>query len=117
MFYHYDQNNSGGSFDFTKGQISVHVIIEASSPRVADARAEDLGIYFDGCEGGRDCHCCGDRWSPASNGDATKTPMIYGQDVSGGVYTGSSWMGGKPEGYIHYLDGRVVPVMAQKGVV
>ncbi len=61
-FYQYMQNNSGGSFDAHFGH---SVYIEAESPSHADYRAETIGIYFDGCDGGRDCPCCGDRWSRA----------------------------------------------------
>jgi hypothetical protein len=59
--YMYDQNNSGGSFD-VDGNLSHRVVIEAESRREASRIAEDLGIYFNGCEEGMDCPCCGDRW-------------------------------------------------------
>ncbi|MFE4367966.1 MULTISPECIES: DUF7296 family protein [unclassified Streptomyces] len=58
-FYEFHQNNSGGGFDYDEDNgISVYVIIEAGSADVANARAEKIGLYFDG-EG--DCPCCGDR--------------------------------------------------------
>lgn len=63
MFFHYNQNNSGGSFviDDDIG-IGPHVWIEANSQEKATAKALSLGIYFNGVEDDRDCACCGDRW-------------------------------------------------------
>jgi hypothetical protein len=63
-FYHYRQNNSGGHFDVDE-EVSINVCIEASSVSAADARAENVGIYFNGCDTGQDCSCCGDRWYTA----------------------------------------------------
>lgn len=41
MFYHYSQNNSGGSFHFDKAAgITVHVVVEADSAQEADTIAE-----------------------------------------------------------------------------
>jgi hypothetical protein len=39
------------------------LVIEAFNEKEALSKAEDMGVYFDGCEDGRDCSCCGDRWS------------------------------------------------------
>ena len=39
--------------------------IWAHSAKQADAIAEQNGVYFDGCQEGLDCPCCGDRWSSA----------------------------------------------------
>lgn len=108
MFYTYDQNNSGGYFDFQKDDISHFVIIEADNPTEANFRAKQVGVYFDpGYE--MDCDCCGTRWSEAWSG--TEVPEVYGKDVSNGVIEkcrfGMKWMGDNPEGYIHYKDGRV----------
>lgn len=61
MFYKFDQNNSGGSFDYNKN-ISAQVIIEAKNSKEADRKAKEIGIYFNGVEDGFDCECCGDRW-------------------------------------------------------
>jgi hypothetical protein len=60
-YFTYDQNNSGGSFsDY------LWVIVEAPSSPVADSLACDFGpCYFDGCDEGMDCDCCGDRWHRA----------------------------------------------------
>jgi hypothetical protein len=63
MWFKFNQNNSGGKFTYSKN-LADHVWIEADNPRHANIIAEDLGIYFDGCDTGRDCPCCGDRWYP-----------------------------------------------------
>lgn len=78
MFYTYSQNNSGGSFDGVQ-----YVVIEADSTSQADTIAEDRAdVYFNGCDYGRDCSCCGDRWYPASSYDASDKPEVYGQDLT-----------------------------------
>lgn len=58
-FYHFYQNNSGGSR--TAGMPG-YLFVEAESAEEADDRAESVGVYFDGCENDIDCDCCGDRW-------------------------------------------------------
>ena len=110
-FFDFRQNNSGGKFhtDAKRG-IGISVIIEAEDWRDANDRAEDIGLYFNGCEDDRDCSCCGDRWYSQSDYDkGDDVPSVYGQDVSSGTYTNSmSWSWGSS--YIHYLDGRIVEV-------
>lgn len=98
MFFLYDQNNSGGSFDIDdeKG-IGPSVWIEANDKRQANARAtEELGIYFCGVEAGIDCECCGDRWSsPWSEDGETEVEIskydFYWHDTV----------------YVHRLDGTI----------
>lgn len=77
--YIYTQNNSGGVFDYPEwtgpegrgGVFSffgeqkkpVDVWVMAESSIEADALAQEYaGVYFDGCQKGFDCECCGDRW-------------------------------------------------------
>lgn len=67
-FYRFNQNNSGGSF-VEDEDLTHTVFIEAGSAKEANARAENFGIYFDGCNSGIDCDCCGDRWYEAGEGD------------------------------------------------
>ena len=63
MFLLFDQNNSGGGFDFDKkAGITETVVVEGNDYDHCISRALDIGIYFDGCEKGLDCDCCGDRW-------------------------------------------------------
>lgn len=107
MFYHYSQNNSGGYFNYypDKG-ISHYVIIEASSAKSADARAEGVGLYFDGSG---DCQCCGNRWSKQWNDDQGKeVPSIYGTPVEEynpkTAFLGIKWIDGY-ETFVHYADG------------
>ena len=96
-FYTFRQNNSGGSFDIDLlSGICVYVIVEANSASHANDRAEDIGLYFDGCDDDRDCSCCGDRWYRTYESEATEQPELYGELV------------GEKEGNeiaIHYLDG------------
>lgn len=114
MFYCFTQNNSGGSFDRDHHLgISRHVVVEGASLREIVERAKDMGIYFNGCDTRQDCPCCGDRWYEPWGTDSTDTvPTINGQDVSNGCYSSEyhRWIDDGPEGYIHYLDGRIVPV-------
>jgi hypothetical protein len=73
QFFHYRQNNSGGDF---VGPINVFV--QADTTEQSDAIAIQNGIYFDGCREGRDCPCCGDRWSRAWGSDsADESDIAY----------------------------------------
>lgn len=62
FFFTFNQNNSGGHFHECKHDgICEYVIIEAHDAKEANARAEEIGLYFDGVETESDCECCGDR--------------------------------------------------------
>ena len=61
LFFEYDQNNTGGSFD-VDDKLCHRLIIEAEDNGKADEIAENLGCYWDGVDNGMDCSCCGDRW-------------------------------------------------------
>lgn len=61
MFYEFDQNNSGGKYH-SDDKLCHRLIIEADSLEEAEEKAFDMGVYYDGCNDGRDCPCCGDRW-------------------------------------------------------
>lgn len=98
-FYNFNQNNSGGSFAVDEN-LCAYVIVEALNVEHAIARAENIGIYFNGVEDGIDCECCGDRWSTPWD-DGTDTPTIYGEPAS--EYK-SNWT--TPSVIIHYADGR-----------
>jgi hypothetical protein len=81
MFYTYRQNNSGGSFNQNE-RVGQYVIIEAENANKANDYAVDkVGIYFDGCDGGLDCSCCGDRWYPCYEDDGDQEPKIYGKTI------------------------------------
>lgn len=103
-FYHFSQNNSGGSFDFNEvAGITHNVIVEATDYQHANMLAERIGLYFDG-EG--DCECCGNRWYEKwSNDNGDNVPSIYGEPVANGVAI-MQWMPDGKETVVHYLDGR-----------
>lgn len=65
-WWRYRQRNPGGGFDEEYGYTTY---IHAPSASQADDIAENNGIYFDGVRYGRDCSCCGDRWSSAWDGE------------------------------------------------
>ena len=81
-FYTFRQNNSGGRFivDIASG-ISEYVIIEAKDADDANRRAENIGLYFNGCDDDRDCPCCGDRWYPTYEDEGENEPLIYGEPI------------------------------------
>lgn len=103
-FYHFSQNNTGGSFRLDDN-VGEDVIIAAISPEDANARAEEIGIYFDGAhDDGPDCPCCGDRWSRQyGNSDATETPKIYDQSVE--EYLSGKYTLFRSRVVIYYPDG------------
>ena len=105
MFYTYIQNNSGGRFvqDLDRG-IAHYVIVEARTPEEANFRATQIGLYFDGCERGKDCYCCGDRWTEQDGGrvEGEIVPTIYGTPYDEYVSM-TRWM--RSDVVIHFLDG------------
>lgn len=104
MFYTYVQNNSGGSFvqDLDRG-IAHYVIVEARTREEANSRATGIGLYFDGCAQGVDCHCCGNRWEEQDSYDEGEiVPSIYGKLYNEFVSM-IRWM--EPDVVIHFLDG------------
>lgn len=105
MFYTFHQNNSGGRFKIDD-TVTTYVIIEADSASDANLRAEQVGIYFDGCYKEIDCDCCGDRWHDVDDRDATDVPMIYNETAE--EFGNDNWCGAKSgESYCHiyYKDG------------
>lgn len=103
-FFHYSQNNSGGSFTFDEAAgITHHVVVEADSADEANERAERIGLYFDGAY---DCPCCGDRWSSQWRDESGETePSVYGEPVA--AFKGHRWMDAGKEIAVHFADGRV----------
>jgi hypothetical protein len=73
--YTFSQNNSGGRFSGP----ALYVIVEAANGDEANYLAVDNGVYFDGCNEGMDCSCCGDRWSRQWRDIGSSEPMIYGK--------------------------------------
>jgi hypothetical protein len=104
MFYTFNQNNSGGRF-IRNSDIDHYVVIEAENEDEATEKATDIGIYFNGCETGHDCECCGDRWYGCETG--TEVPSSYSAPLV--MADVSSVKDPKKHSVIiHYLDGRVV---------
>ena len=111
-FFTFSQNNSGGSFDFDEEQgITHYVVIEARDAEDANVTAIMKGLYFDGCDNGMDCSCCGDRWSRVGqywDEAGTDAPMVYEKPVAEYVpFLGRGWMKPGKEISVHYTDGRI----------
>lgn len=103
----FSQNNSGGRFDFDEDEgITHHVVIEAKDAWLANQRAQHMGIYFDGCDSGRDCSCCGDRWDEVS-GEGDDVPKVYGQPAYD-VTAWSKWMKTGKEIAVHPIGGGIL---------
>ena len=75
-WFTFNQNNSGGYFHGPR-----YVLIQANSSVSANAIAEKNDIYFNGCDKGIDCSCCGDRWDRVWQNNGTEKPMIYDQVI------------------------------------
>ena len=103
-FYHFNQNNSGGVF-VRDEHVCHHVIIEANDHVEANSKAVGIGIYFNGCETGDDCGCCGDRWSSQWGGDGERSPHIYGKPIeeTNDMFTPV----GEVYARVYYRDGEV----------
>lgn len=82
-FYQFDQNNSYGIFD-VDDKVCPIIIIEADTESEAIEKGLDLGIYFDGCNKGIDCPCCGDRWVTPN---ILEFPLKYRDEVFKDVVT------------------------------
>lgn len=97
-FYKFKQNNSGGGFDLDD-KVTIAVWIEADTPSQANSKAEEIGIYFNGCDDGTDCECCGDRWYEVSERDAEDEPTTSKYD--------DFWVrNGVAHTYIYYANGK-----------
>jgi hypothetical protein len=107
VFFEFNQNNSGGGFDYDAARgIGRHVIVEARNEDEANDRAGRIGLYFDGADDyGPDCSCCGDRWYRAWAHSGTDTPIIYGEPVDEEYRL--SLGKDTPEVFVHYADGRI----------
>ena len=115
-WYTFSQNNSGGSFveDKERG-IGGYVIIEAVDAAHANGRAENIGLYFDGCGIGMDCSCCGDRWCEASDPyDGNDSPMIYDEKVRPALEGEEPFKDWDIYSYMHPLVGDFSPVVKEK---
>ena len=79
LWYHYDQNNSGGYF-ISNDDVGEDVFIQAYSAEEADEMAwEIVREYTEYCD------CCGERWYIDAH-TGTKVPEKYGKSVVDGSY-------------------------------
>lgn len=97
-FFHFDQNNSGGSYDADEN-VAPLVIIEAVDDDAANDKAEEIGIYFNGVEDERDCECCGDRWWRVE-GKGESSPN------QSDIFNHRGKIENSPSVHIYYADGR-----------
>lgn len=68
------------------------------------ARAIYIGIYFNGCDTGADCTCCGDRWyAQGDDADGTDTPLIYDEPPE--THRERFAKEGQPVCHVYRLDG------------
>lgn len=103
MFFMFRQVNSGGSF-VVDDKVKEFVIIEENDYKAANAKAEEIGLYFDGAEKGVDCSCCGDRWHPLqSDSDGADEPCLYDEPVK----TFRDTFLREYQYVIHYLNGNI----------
>lgn len=112
-FYEFNQNNSGGSFD-TDEKLCHILFIEAENVQQANKIAEGLGVYFNGCDNGIDCSCCGDRWYEADGyneinlnklSKAYKIEFNTIEDYAQCVADRYGWT--NPDSRIFYLSGKI----------
>lgn len=115
-WYEYTQNNSGGGFEVTEN-LAHRLFIEAEGGEEADLKAQRLGVYFDGCDEGVDCPCCGDRWY---HGQEVKYPLDYGDGlVFNSVESHAQFLADRygwtsPDAYIHYANGKSSAIYKSK---
>lgn len=117
VWFEYRQNNSGGSFQIDN-DVSIYVLIQAEDRVSANRKAEEVGIYFNGVSDGRDCDCCGDRWSEPW--DELEEFSVYSWTGKGGsrkIYDnvldyaqaladGDMWAKkGKPSVIVYFING------------
>jgi hypothetical protein len=115
-FFTYQQNNSGGTF-VVDANVAHTVFVQAPNAEKANALAATVGVYFDGCDVGIGCECCGDRWSRADDEDGHDVPTIHGEDVrTAGAPSafGGMW---RDQVRIHFADGRICAASKAEEVV
>lgn len=112
-FYHYGQNNSGGSH-IVNNKVAKNVYIEAENVEQANEIALSIGIYFDGCSKGMDCSCCGDRWhAPYS---AIETPKEFIEELQSAYRYAYSFKDEKDVFAIIYMQHGVRYTIRKSGV-
>lgn len=112
MWFEFNQNNSGGSFDHYPSEgIGYAVWVQARNADEANARAQGIGLYFDGYG---DCSCCGDRWGEVWGSGQAEEPAVFTHRLFGADENGLRW--GIPT-YAHRYDGTFYQVTSSKEIV
>ena len=78
-----------------------------------------MGVYFDGCDIGLDCSCCGDRWSDyADEIDLTELSdryhMKFEKTSNYAQYMSDKYGWTTPDARIFYYDGTVTEIFTNK---
>ena len=109
MFYLFDQNNSGGFFEYDDSRgIGPKILVEADSHDEAVSIMENI-VDFDS---EYYCHCCGPRWSRytwepgRSSVEGFILPKATRSTGFGGLYVRSGEER-RAEVYVHYKNTRV----------
>lgn len=97
-FFMWSQNNSGGDFVVDEN-LTLRVVIEAKTYDLAEDKALNFGIYYNGVEDKMDCDCCGDRWYEGKELDVEGGPMLEYLQEYADKYGWES-----PSVIIHYAD-------------
>jgi len=74
-FFEFRQTNSGGHWEIND-KLCKRLFIEAHNYEEARDKALNMGVYFNGCDNGLDCSCCGDRWYDCE--DKLEFPYRFG---------------------------------------
>lgn len=119
-FFEFDQSNSGGSF-ITDDKVCHRLFIEADSVEEAIEKAESLGCYWNGVDNGRDCPCCGDRWSgPWNDGESypmeydLRNKIVFNSVEEHAQYLANNFGWTSPDIRIFYADGTVREIFTQR---
>jgi hypothetical protein len=103
-YFEFSQNNSGGGWQVDhEAGIAEKVFVQASSVSEANEKAKDIGIYFDGLDTGRDCSCCGSRWSECWEHDEGKEEAPKASKVAMNKVA-----------FVHHADGTIEKVVGTR---
>jgi hypothetical protein len=114
-WFEFTQNNSGGNFT-VNGELCHRLFVQAATDDQAVEIAEGLGVYFDGCENGMDCPCCGDRWYRPSE---INFPINYDKNRKFtnvreyAQFLANEYGWTTPDARLYYKNGKVVDINKQ----
>lgn len=98
LWYHYNQNNSGGYF-VSDDNVGEDVFIQAYSAEEANELME--AIVYSSYEYSSYCHCCGERWYINAR-QGYDEPSKYGKSI----FTGYKSYDPKGHAILYGLNGR-----------